>query len=272
MKYREEKDYKGLKRAIVFNCSDGYDNWNQRNSKYTFKKGNVTVDYSWLCNAHAYSNALQCGGYTLYSTKYPELTRYPDKLAKFCCEDDEVDNYYKEHAYQMWHLWDDAKKGKVSAEVWNRDGYAPLNVHKVLCFAVNRFLGGNYGDIATFYENYPIKNILKEVTINNKPVVTSGKFNNLHHIVCIVGAVYDYDKIADYLNDDEDFENNIIKEDVYPEYIICDDPWGETLNYANNKVGNDSHISWSNFIATVKPLGNNTVKYAHILKGSMATD
>lgn len=269
MRYREEKDYKGLKRAVVFNCSDGYDNWNQRNSKYTFNKGVAKVDYSWVCNVHAYANALQCGGYTLYSTMYPELERWPDKLAKFCCENNDVDEYFKNHAYQMWQLWDNAKRGKVSAEVWNNEGYAPLNVHKVLCYAVNLFMSG---DIAQFYDSYKIVDFMKEITVDNKPIVTSGKFNNLHHIVCVVGAVYDYDKVAGYLDDDDAFVEHVINGKIYPEFIICDDPWGETNNYANSKVGNDAHISWAAFLSDVKPLGNNTVKYAHILRGAMATD
>lgn len=83
---------------------------------------------------------------------------------------------------------------------------------------------------------------------------------------------YDYDKVADYLDDDDAFVEHVINGKIYPEFIICDDPWGETNNYANSKVGNDAHISWAAFLSDVKPLGNNTVKYAHILRGAMATD
>lgn len=256
---------------VVFNCSDGFDNWSQRKSAYKFKEGVVDIGWSWFCNTHAYTTSLEIAGYSLYSDKYPELPRFADKLSKFACEDPEVDAYFKAKAPAAWKLWDDAKKGLVPKEIWDKDGCAPLNIHTVLCYAANKFLGCEKGTISDFYQSYPLIDFQKEVVIKGLPIVTSGTYGNLAgHMVSVVGFAYKYCEVKRYLTSTEDFLKNVIEAGIKPAYTICDDPYGQTDNYKNNVVGNDSYVEYNKWVTMTKDVKSSDSKFAHVFKGALA--
>lgn len=259
---------------IVINTSDGFDNWSQRKSQYVFKQGNVEVGASWWCNVHAYTDALAIAGYKLYSDKYPELSRYPDKLCKFCCENDDVDNFYKSRAYSCWKYLQDAKSGLVSKEEFRKNGLMPVNVHNVLCYAVNKFVGGpdaKYGDISTFSTEVPVDIIIHNIIVKGLPVVTSGTYGNLAgHIVALVGLAYSLDELSNIPLDDN-FFSEVDKKQISPAYAIVDDPWGDMNRKNYDGVGNDVVVAWDKFISESKPTNSKTVKYAHLFKGAIAT-
>lgn len=256
MKYRFTK-VNGAE-CVVFNASDGFDNWSQRKNEYSFTRNDVKVDWTGTCNVTAYVNVLDILGYRLYSSKYPEYTRFADKLAKHICESDACDAYYKKIAYGCWKEWSIGKKG----------AYTPVEVHDVLRFGVSDFLGYN---VSTFEANAPITKIQEEIILNRRPVVTSGKFGNLHHVVSLVGFVYEKEQVLKYLDDDVAFKKEVIDAGIAPVAVILDDPWGRTYDYENSKVGNDVVIAWKKFILDIKPEGSTTVKYAHFFKSALAT-
>lgn len=240
------KDY------IVFNVSDGFDNWSQRNSKYIFSKGNNVINWADLCNVHAYTDFLEIVKADIDNNKYAEFSRLPDKLAKHLCESKDVDDYYKSFAYSYWEDWD---KGKS-------DSYSPCEVHGVLCFGVNNFIGKT---ISKFDANYKIENIIYDIAIRNKPVITSGKYCGMNHVVCLVGAAWEKDKIESSLSNTAKFEKFIKK--TAPDYMIIDDPWGDMTTNYSSKIGNDCFVEWDDFISNTKPLNNKEVKYAHYYIG-----
>ena len=83
------------KKYWVYNVSDGFDNYSQLKSKYSFINKNIKSNAYTFCNVHMMAMGLIYSGYEKrlkaeYDTKYPELTRLPDKLAKYIFEDPEM--------------------------------------------------------------------------------------------------------------------------------------------------------------------------------------
>lgn len=261
---------------VVVNISDGFANWSQRKSQYVYKRGNVEVGASWWCNVHAYTDALQIAGYSLYSDKYPELPRYPDKLCKFACEDEEVDEYFKKKAFSCWKLLQDAKNGVVSKEEFNKNGLMPVNIHDVLCFAVNKFVGGpnaDYGDICTFDADTKVDTFFEELLRYNRPIVTSGSYGNLGgHIVALVGVAYKVtDEIKKVGYSGDDLMEFFLENKYEPDFAIVDDPWGDMNRKDYRGAGNDVYVPWSKFLGATKPTHLTSVKYAHTFRGAIAT-
>ena len=81
---------------------------------------------------------------------------------------------------------------------------------------------------------------------NGESLVVSGVFEGLNHIVCVVGLQYEEgtDKVLNFL---------------------IDDPWHKTLHYKSKKTGDDSCITYDEFLKCVKPV-NNKEKACHIFK------
>jgi DNA-directed RNA polymerase beta' subunit len=92
-----------------------------------------------------------------------------------------------------------------------------------------------------------INDILSDLR-NGLPVMASGLFGTLNHIVCLVGVKY--------LSEDTSFTN--------PQRIVLDDPWGMTYQYDNYKyAGDNMEISYDNFISDIKPVKDNNTKWVH---------
>lgn len=239
---------------MVLNLSDGFINSTQINNEYTYTKGECYINKDVECNVTALTYCFEIAGWT-FPLEPGNFKQPEDRFAKFMIENEEVQNYYKEHFPAMYTEWD---KGL-------RDCYTPLEVHKVLEFGINKWLGCSKAD--TFYENYPIKEFLKQIYEKRLPIMTSGKFGILNHCVSIVG-------LRDF--NQKDMENYLYGNGKNPEpTIIFDDPWYwfniNTKTYNKNSKGNDNTLPWKQFIEIVKPIGNSTVKYAHIIQKPAAT-
>ena len=79
----------------VYNVSDGFDNYSQLKSKYSFTNGLIKSNAYTFCNVHMIGMGLIYSGYekrfsSEYDNVYPELTRLPDKLAKYIFENKEI--------------------------------------------------------------------------------------------------------------------------------------------------------------------------------------
>ena len=88
------------KKYYVYNISSGMENWSQRKSQYVYKNKDFVSNAYSFCNVHMITMALDYLGYLdKYNSKftniYPNLTRFPDKLAKFLFEDKRVLDFYK---------------------------------------------------------------------------------------------------------------------------------------------------------------------------------
>ena len=230
---------------IIINVSDGKQNYSQRNNE---------IDPSITCNTTNMCQALDYAGWKLPTDIYPKLSQPEDKLTKFCHEDKRVIKYYKDHMPAMYNAW-------VKGE---KDSYPPNEVHPILAYATNLFLGCS--SAVTFHSDYPIKDFLREVAVNGRPVVTSVKFGSLGHVITVVGMVFESKEKYD------EFMANQYSSTLYhPESIIYDDTYGkfdfDKLTYRTyaGASGNDSVMTWDQFIKCCRPEGNAYVKFAHII-------
>ena len=233
------------KTYFVYNVSTNFDNWSQRNSKYVYQYKNYVTNWASFCNVHMMAMGLiYTGAYDKYKSeidaKYPELTRFPDKLAKFILEDKEIRDYYKKRFPTVSKDFFDGKK----------DAYGPNEIHNVLSWGTNRFL--NIGSVTYFSTHVSWKDIVNEIVYKNCPVGVSGKFSGLHHIVLAVGCAYN--SLSG---------GTVPGVNQVPDYIIVDDPYGKTYEYSKGLSGNDVWIPFQNCVTDFKDLNNANFKYAH---------
>lgn len=232
----------------TFNVSENKVNYSQRNNQFKFKNGAAEVKAATMCNVTAICMALDYAGYQFPTGIFEQPE---DNLADFLINDSKVDAYYKEKMPAMQAAYKAGKEGC----------YPPNEVHDVLAYGTNLWLGTKADTFSTCVKFGTIK---REIIINQRPVVMSGLFNNLHHVICLVGMTFDIpDDIA------KTSKSNIIKyiaeNKISPVEFIIDDPWGNPLKgYKPGISGNDVVISSKYFVDSLKPLGNPAVKWAHI--------
>lgn len=229
----------------VYNVSKGFDNWSQRRSTYTYVKKDLKVSAFTLCNVHVMAMALiYIGVYKRWQSeidaRYPELPRFPDKLAKYLVESPEMRAYFAKR-------FPDKNKNFINGV---KDAYTPNELHNSLSYGVNRFL--DVGNVTYFSTNVSWKEIVNDIVYRGCPVGVSGKFSGLDHIVLVVGCAYK--RLGDKTCPDE---NQV------PDYIIVDDPFGKTYEYNKGLSGNDIWIPFSKCVDDLKPLDNPKFKFAH---------
>src|SRR5574344_33497 len=253
---------------ISFNLTTGLLPWSQRNNEYSYTRGESVVNWTVMCNVTCIAGAFSEAGWILPKGQYSQPE---DNLGKFIIESKNVDDFYREHYPVLWNDWRDGKK----------DAYTPLEIHKILAFGVNEWLGCQKAD--TFYENLSIKDFVKQLYYNKVTIPVSGKFGTLNHIVRLVGFEYSYESLgfadAAVVTEQQVFEklDSMLKSQnfIQPTNFIYDDPLGtfdlNTLKYADKtKCGNDNIMTYKQFIDTLKPLNSNNSKYAHIISRALA--
>ncbi len=122
--------------------------------------------------------------------------------------------------------------------------YAPNEVHSCLEWAINKVVGKS---IASFKTNWSLEDLIFSL-VKGKSVIVSGKFNNLHHIVSLVGFESTQESIMSATSP-KDIEIAKVKK------FIIDDPWGKAESGYLDHNGNDIEMSYSEFINTLKPQG-----------------
>lgn len=230
----------------VYNVSDGFDNYSQLRSKYSYINGVIKSNAYTFCNVHMIGMGLIYSGYEKrfsveYDKIYPELTRLPDKLAKYIFEDKEIINYFKKRFPDYYKNF---KAGK------DKDAVCPNEIHNVLSWAVNKFL--DVGVATYFSMRVPWETIIEDLIYNGTPVGVSGLFSGLNHMVLVVGVAYSH------LED-----NNEPGKCQEPDYLIIDDPYGKTYEYGKGLSGNDVWIPFNKCVSDFKPTNNPNFKMAH---------
>lgn len=205
-----------------------------------FSQRNNKISSLEACNVTSMVMALEILGYS-FPNIYPEYSQPEDKLIKFLRENNKVLKFYQKINPQYYREWKEGKK----------DSYPPNEVHEVLSYGTNLFMGKT---VTKFDYNFPLNYLVREI-INNKPVVMSGKFGGLNHIITLVGVeIYK-----------ESFENKekekLILDDV--KNFIFNDPYGETYNYNSGKNGYNVRISKNRLATDFKSLDNLTKKWCH---------
>jgi hypothetical protein len=156
----------------------------------------------------------------------------------------------------LWQEWQDGRK----------DALPPNQVHEILAYAANLWYGYS---ILKFRVDLPITELIRQVTIEGCPVVMSGtvpkdskKTGTLNHVVVLVGAIFNAKSILTGKEVDAEKIKN-----VTPESLIFDDPWGNFIDgYDKSTNGNDVVCPYDLFLKYFKPIGDNRVKWGHLVK------
>ena len=234
------------------NVSSGFLNSSQRNNE---------ILPSVACGPTNMIQGLEYSGWELNQKMFPELKQPEDKLMKFTRSNQKVLDYYKKKYLNMYENWQEEARAlqKEGQELWQVNcikSYAPNEVHDVMNFATNLFVGYTEEDIKKgFYATWLLEGFNLEVVAKNLsqglPVVTSVRFKDCGHYITIVGAQYKKELNA----------KNIVN-------LIIDNTYGR-FNFKTEtyeKVsGNDNIISKEELLARVRPVMHLFVKGAATL-------
>lgn len=236
----------------VFRCDIGKQNYSQLNNK---------VNPFNTCNTTSMVMALDYMGYKLPDDIFPEFSQPEDKLTMFCLTDEEVSEYYAKVAPTMYRQWldelDKIKKKNPDLQLKDYkfvDSYPPNEVHAVLSFATNKFIGCE----ATYFKQNSTINEITEQLIAQKPVVVSVRFGNLNHILTLTGV-----KIKKDDGEDSWTPVSYFADDTYGRFDMI------TKKYDTKTSGNDCEFAASDLVPCMKAIGS-TSKYAHFFNEAVA--
>ena len=244
-----------------YNLSKDFSNYSQRNNE-------VVPNSS--CGPTNMIQALEYAGWEWDNSIFPELKQPEDKLTKFTRTNKDVLAYYESHYGPMYRNWlAEAERlaKEQKKEIWQvdcKDSYAPNEVHDVMSYAVNLFIGYSVKELAKlprrpvtrFYNEFDEADVVNSL-VRGKPVVSSVNFNNCGHYVTIVG-----------FEAEDSFDENVAKGAMdspaeakancsYIKKYIIDNTYGK-FDFVNKKYiavsGNDEEIERSKFLSIVKPV------------------
>jgi hypothetical protein len=190
-------------------------------------------------------------GVDLYELNKEDLPHTPykqleDNLIWYLNRNTQVLAKYQQTYPNLYDDWvkecDELEKKGVKFENYTLKSYPPNELHLILSYGTSKFIGI---EKATNYETQGIETIIRRIK-GGESLVVSGVFEGLNHIVCVVGLQYE-------------------KETGKVVNFIIDDPYYRTLHYKEKKTGDDSVITYDEFLKFVKPV-NNKEKACHIFK------
>lgn len=245
-----------------FNVSVGHDNYSQRNNE---------IDSNNVCGPTNFIQALEYSGWILDESKFPQFKQPEDKLTYFTRTNKDVLNYYKTKYTNMYNNWiaeakENAKKEKK--EIWQvscKKAYPPNEVHDVMSYAVNLFVGYTAKDLAgmkrrpvtRFYNEFDEYEVVWQIC-KGLPVISSvDPFKKGQgHYITIVGFIADDDFVKPTSYDE--VSNKKIDLNKIDSYII-DNTYG-VFDFKNKcylaKSGNDEKIEREQFLDIIKPVSH----------------
>lgn len=216
---------------------------------YYSQKNNEVDPYN-TCSTTSMIQALEVAGYDKYFPKiFPNYRQPEDKLTHFIRNDKRVLEYWKKTDPDNYRAWA-TKTGCY---------YEPNEVHPVLSYATNLFMGRQ---VTKFMTAYSLDEIIYELMGKQKPCVMSGKFNGLNHVVTVVGCVFDKKAFGRARNKEKAVAKMKFS-DV--KYMMIDDTYGLTGEYTSGKKGDDVLVTPQRFRDEFKPLDNPDYKWCHII-------
>ncbi len=247
---------------VEVNVSLGKDNYSQRNNE---------IDSNNVCGPTNFIQGLTYAGWVLDESKFPQFKQPEDKLTYFCRTNKDVLNYYKTHYANYYNNWMAEAKANAKAqkkEYWQvvcKNSYPPNELHDVMSYAVNLFVGYSAKDLASmkrrpvtrFYNEFDENEVIWQLC-KGLPVVSSVdpfKRGGGHYIT-IVGFTADDDfcKPTTY---DQVTEKRIALTKI-KDYII-DNTYGK-FDFAKKVYlavsGNDERIERSKFLDIIKPVSH----------------
>lgn len=243
-----------------FNVSTGHDNFSQKNNK---------IDPHNVCGPTNFAQGLEYSGWVVNDKVCPQFDQIDDKLTYFTRTNKDVLAYYKLHYRNMYDNWmAEAKANALQQrkEYWEvacKKTYPPNEVHDVMSYAVNLFVGYTAKQLAEmkrrpvtrFYNEFDENEVIWQIC-KGLPVVSSvDPFKTgAGHYITIVGFIADddFEKPTDYS------KINQIDKTKIKQYII-DNTYGQ-FDFKNKKYvavsGNDEHIDRATFLNIIKPVSH----------------
>lgn len=238
---------------MKLNNSDGLPNFSQRNNEFYFEKkgpkGTSVMKAAYMCNVTSLCMAATYNGIPEEKMPKGRFSQPEDNLCEFICTNKEVLDYYAKVNKAWYDQW----------ESGDPSSYNPNEVHAVLAFGFNKWIGKN---VDKFFENLDLRSYISFL-YNGLSMPTSMTFGKLGHIICVVGMEYEgCEKIIEnYING---YTNNFPSDMK----IIFDDPYGRCTNFDTGvyttESGNDRVMTIDQFIKYSKPLNTKNVM-CHIM-------
>lgn len=252
-----------------YNVSAGHDNFSQRNND---------IDRVNVCGP---TNFAQCLGYAGWEPDMgivPQFKQLDDKITYFTRTNKDVLKYYETHYNGMYNNWmREAKanakaQGKKYWEVACINSYPPNEVHDVMSYAVNLFMGYTAEQLAKmerrpvtrFYNEFDEYELVWQICKKGLPVISSvDPFKKKEgHYISIVGFIADDSFVEpDSYNEVRDKTIDLSKIKNY----IIDNTYG-TFDFVNKKYvavsGNDENIPREKLLDIIKPVAHYFTKGA----------
>ena len=197
------------------------------------------------CNTTSMIMGLEYSGYTF--PQVPPGTQPEDALTKFLLTDKRVENYYLSIDPANARIWLNNRED-------TRNTIPPNEYHAVLAYGTNIWMGKR---VVTFYPQYSILNIIRDLYFYQKPCVQSSTWGNFHHIVCTVGFIAESDRAW---VSEQDINLSALT------HIIIDDPFGDPLTNFLDPDGDNIELPIATYIQHIKPLSNTSHKWAHVFE------
>jgi hypothetical protein len=219
---------------------------NARKNKPYYSQRNNTLRPFISCNVTSMVAALDYSGYTFPTD--PQYNQPEDSLLNFLLNSPEIDKEYaKVYPTEYQKYIKSGKNPKVS--------YPPNELHTLLSNGTNLWIGKKRGEITKLRWDLTFQEVLFEF-LQGRPVVISGAFGNLRHIVCAVGFDTEQENIKEVLKL-QDIDVLKVKS------IIIEDPYGDYKTSYLNPQGKDIRMPVSDFHTKIN-VQNQPQKWGHL--------
>lgn len=198
------------------------------------------------CNVTSMIAALDYAGYT-----FPTDAKYQqpeDSLLNFLLTNPEVDAEYA-RIYPVEY-----KKYQVTGKD-PKKSTPPNELHTILSSGTNLWMGKKRGEITRLRWDLSLREMLFEF-INHRPIVVSGVFGKLHHIVCAVGFDTTQTNIFKIEKPEEIDVDKVVS-------VIIEDPYGDYRTAYTDKNGKDVRMPASDFSLFINVQGQ-PQKWGHL--------
>lgn len=171
------------------------------------------------CNDTSMITFLSYSGITLPLD--PVYAQPEDSLTNFMLTDPRVDVQYQRLFPIQYNAYIAAGKDPTKST-------PPNEIHPVLSYGTNLWLGKQPGEVTKFRWDMSIQEMLFEF-LKGHAVVQSGAFDGLHHVVCPVGFTTRQENIHK-AKQPSDIDTSLV------DFIIINDPYG---NFQQNYINHD---------------------------------
>lgn len=211
---------------------------NVRGSDPYYSQRNNKIRPLSSCNVTSMIAALDYAGYT--HPVNPTFEQPEDSLMDFLLTSPEINMEYQK-------LFPDEYRKYIASGKNPKTSYPPSELHALLSLGTNLWMGKGKGEITRFRWDLTLRDIIYEF-INHRPVVTSGVFSGLHHVICLAGVQTSQTNIAKSEKPSDIEIDKVIG-------IVIEDPYGDFHTNYKVQSGKDVVMTVAEFNTLVNVQG-----------------